>query len=746
MKNTYQERLNACLKRIVSRLGGDVTPLERAFTRQFFATMPVADLEKLDPKTAAALALSAFAFAQVRKRGQPKIRIFTPNAAEHGYDHHRLVVELLNDDMSFLVDSLSSELARLGLVIHETIHPILQVVRNAKGQLEEVNSKGAAESLIHFELSPMPDGLDAKAVQARLEQVLAYIRAAVDDWKPMLAALAATEKAVRALIKTADASEVLAFLIWLQDKNFIFLGYADADDRLGICAVDPALAAPPDARTLLSISKSERKSPVHRPALMDVITLHSAALGVRQFIGLFASTVYYQSVSDIPVMRHKLGRIMEQSGLAPGSHDEKALKTLLEFLPRDEMFQTPEADLLDIGMSLLALESKPGTRLFVRRDAGQHFVSCMAFMPREYFSTSLRESIIERLCKAFGAEVESFTTQMTESTLARLYVVLRVHAAADVDVAALEADIARMTHLWSDSLHAALKSRFGEAQAEMLFRRYASAFPSGYIQRYSVKAAVFDIEKCEEALHKGALTVDLYRRKADPEALHLKLYNPGPEIALSDIIPVLENMGFRAIDEHPFFATPKDAGRVRLRDFKLTLPGAEVLAVEQIKPLFEEALLRIWRGEMENDRFNALVVAANLNWREVMLMRAYGRYLRQIGFAYGQAAIAQALMVHPAIAKHLVALFLVRFDPDAEEGDDRQSPLKERIRLLLCAGRKPDRRPHSAPIPAADSGYASHQLFSRSKAGTFVQTEERRRARYPEACAVCRDFCLWHAC
>ncbi len=700
MKPRYLERVNSCLKDIIQALPRGAADMLRVFTHQFYAKMPLADLERLDPTLAAAIARSAFAFFEHREKGAPQIRLFTPTMREHGYESHRLVVELLNDDMPFLVDSLTADLLRRGFTLHEMIHPILRVKRDRKGALTEVVQDPHDgrdihnESLIHFELSPLPAGMSAELLKEDLERVLSYIRSAVNDWPTMTKIVVEAANNFKHVSDTHDAKtveEARDFLVWLREKNFIFLGYADDSKKLGICALEQAPPAPRSVDGLVSVTKSDGRSMVHRDALMDVVQLSQPGRGGElkpggQLVGLFTSSVYYQSADQIPLVRNKIARVLGRSGYDLASHDGKALKAILEFMPRDELFQYDEDELFETALGILALEARPGVRLFIRRDAHERFVSCLAFVPREYFTTDLRKTIMNAVSHAYQGAVEHFATQLSDSPLARLHFVLRTTPGflPDVDIAAVESDIARATHLWSDELRTSLTRRFGEQQAESLFRTFSSSFPNSYTGRYGIDATVYDIAKCTEALGANGLVVDLYRLKDEPNLLHLKTYNPSEEIALSDILPVLENMGFRVIDEHPFLITPQATAHVWIRDFKLMLAEPEALTLDHVKPLLEDALLAVWKRTMENDRFNALVIRAGLSWRQVTMLRAYGRYLKQISFTYGEMALALALAAHPSITKLIVALFVARFDPECTDAASRQAYLESQLDAKLA--------------------------------------------------------------
>ena len=725
LKNPYQQQHASQLDKILKATAKKPLAGLTDFITQFYAKVPVPDLERLEPKYAVALATSSYEFIKQRAPGEPKIRIFTPHTKEHGYESKHTVIELLNDDMPFLVDSLTAELSRGGFTIHETLHPILQVRRDKKGKLLELadNTNGAAsESLIHFEISHLPDDVLPADLQRDVEYVLEHIRLAVRDWRTIIDKanenIAALGKA-RSRFDNGSIKEAGDFVRWLIDRNFVFMGYAEYDffdsngneklstvmnSKLGVLKISDDVsprgleAVAADLRhfllapQLVEITKSNRRSAIHRPVLMDYIGIKrfdskGNVIGEARFLGLFTSNVYYQSAGDIPLLRQKITHVLERSEFNPSSHDGKALKAILEFLPRDELFQMSEEDLFETSMGILSLEARPGIRVFIRKDVFERFVSVMVFVPRERFSTELRQQIQKFVEKVFNGSTSAFSTQITEAPLARLHVIVKT-TPGDIpfhNVAAIEQGIAKSAYLWSDLLLEALRARHNESDSEKLLRTYANAFPQSYIYRYDSDSAVYDIGKIEEALNSGSMALELFHNKGEDESfLHLKIYNPNEEIALSDILPLLENAGFRVIEEHPFQIDLQSAHKqVWIRDFKLQITGKAVLPIAQLKPLVEETLVNVWRGEAENDRFNTLVLRAGLSWRQVVIVRGLSKYLKQIGFAHAQGTIEQAMNQHPDIAKHIVDLFLVRFQPDIKDREQKQKTLQASIETAL---------------------------------------------------------------
>lgn len=708
MTTAYQKQHAAEMKRLLSALPKQANANQKRFTELCFEKKLLSDLESLEEKQAAAITASMYRHMELPRTSEYSIRVFTPTEEEHGFSAPVTVVELLNDDQPFLLDSLTAELTRHGLVIKQLLHPIIPVTRNDKGELLSIGGKDDAflESYIHFQVSPLPDGLSQDQLKADLEWVLSHIMSAVRDWQPMVAkaqSVVATLEKAHKPFDEQQVKEARDFIAWLVERNFVFLGYGEynpssegdaysivADSRLGILRlIDEPCPTGLEFVTeehrqrfstlqLIEITKSNRRSPVHRYVPMDMVIVKrfdekGRITGESCFVGLFTSNLYYQSVTTIPLLRSKIANVLKRSGFAPVSHDGKSLSVILEFLPRDEILQTSEDALFDMSMGIFALEAKPGVRVFVRKDAAERFASAMVFVPRERFSTDLRMEIQHLLERAYNATSTSFTTQILDTPLARLHLILKT-APGDVpqvDVSVLESDIAKLAYLWSDKLLDALLAMHDESKARLLHRRYGSAFPQAFINRYSAQAAVYDIEKCEASLEGKKLVLELYQDKQNSDSANLKIYNPNQEIALSDVLPLLENAGFRVIEESPFELNPQGIeSTVRIRDFKLALPKPD--NIMPLKEKLEGVLLDMWSGAVENDRYNALVLKAGIGSREATLLRAYGKYMRQIGFNVSEGNIQQALLNHPGVVRELIALFEKRFAADVPQRDVKQ--------------------------------------------------------------------------
>jgi len=720
MPDKYKEEFSRALKVILEALPADASADIKALAAQFYAKLPPVDLEALEPREAARMVVASGEFLRTRTRGVPKIRITTQKT--------RTLIEILNDDMPFLVDSVTAELSRLGLSVVRINHPIIWLKRDKTGTLLSVapaqdKADGAsAESLIRLEIPHLNETISEDKLTTDLLRVLASVRFAVTDWASMRAKI---EESIKGLAKAPkefaqeEVEEMRDFLNWLASRNFVFLGYVEYDfydakgnQRLGVVpgselgifkseeddlkpkgleGLPPEVLHFAMVPQLIEVTKSMRKATVHRPVHMDYIGIKrfdgkGNVIGERRFLGLFTSNVYYQSTSDIPFIRRKIEHVVKRAGYDPASHDGKSLKAILEFTPRDELFQFAEDDLFDYALGVLSLEAKPGVRLFVRRDAFERFVSCIVFVPRDRFSTSLREEAQVILERAFEGSVSAFYTQMTDSPLVRVHLIIATTPGKipAVSPALLEAQIARVTHRWRDALFEAFAERWGEEVAQTMLRMFADAFPKAYITDHDASAAVYDIQKINDVMQSGKASLELFRNKSDPDTIvHLKWYNPQTQVPLSDVLPILENMGFKVIDEQPYLVRPAHAAMsaVWIRDLILSADAALVAGIGDVKRLFEEALAKVWQREMENDPFGALVLRAQLSWREVVMLRAYARYLRQVNFPYGLAAMAGTFNRYPVIARTLVKLFHARFDI-GQHADT--APLLEEIEKQLA--------------------------------------------------------------
>ncbi|MEC3765379.1 NAD-glutamate dehydrogenase [Cupriavidus sp. SS-3] len=656
--------------------------------------------------------------AQKFTPGSARIRVYNPNLEEHGWHSDHTVVEIVNDDMPFLVDSVTMEINRQGLALHSAIHPVFRVWRGGTG-IERIAPAGAGEggdnsrleSFIHFEIDRTGEASRLDALRNGISQVLVDVRAAVEDWPKMCDITRATIGVMAQAPDAASAEsvEARAFLEWMMDDHFSFLGQRDyqlvaRDGRYFLRGVAGSGAGilreslrEPDAEDLtplpaaataiiegsspIFLTKANSRATVHRPGYLDYVGVklldeNGQLFGERRFVGLYTSTAYMAPIADIPLVRRKCANILARAGFLAKGHLYKSLVTILEQYPRDELFQATEDELFDITTGILRLQEHQRTRLFVRRDRFDRFVSCLVFVPRDKYNTDLRQKIQKLLTAAFHGTSCEFTPLLSESPLARIQLTVRGEPGTmpKVDTQELEARIVHASRRWQDDLAEALHESHGEEQGNRLLQRYGGSFPAGYREDYPARTAVRDIELMEHAVRGNGMAMNLYRPiEAAPGAFRFKVYRAGEPIALSLSLPMLEHLGVRVDEERPYLIEPDSGAPLWVHDFGLEIADGSSAAefdIARVKALFEDAFARAWHGEIENDDLNRLVLRAELAARDVTILRAYARYLRQVGSTFSDAYIERALTGNAAIAAMLVALFVARFDTFSQVAAD----------------------------------------------------------------------------
>ncbi|WP_071769072.1 NAD-glutamate dehydrogenase, partial [Burkholderia ubonensis] len=746
------------------------------FLRHYYDFVDADDLQSRGIADLYGAAMAHWQTAQKFVPGSERLRVYNPILEQHGWHSDHTVIEIVNDDMPFLVDSVSMAVNRLGLALHSAMHPVFRIWRGKHGNIERADVGGLATddghsqlaSFIHFEVDRCGDAAKLDSLRNDIARVLGDVRASVEDWPKIVDIARSTIKEMKARETSAEDIEARAFLEWMVADHFTFLGQRDyalvshgagfalrGVEGSGFGILREALRAPgtPDLTPLppaaaeiihgawpIFLTKANSRATVHRPGYLDYVGVKligpdGKVCGERRFIGLYTSTAYMVSSSEIPIVRRKCANIVRRAGFLPKGHLGKTLVTVLETYPRDELFQADEDQLYDIALGVLRLQEHQRTRLFVRRDRFDRFVSCLVYVPRDKYTTDLRRRIARLLVDAFkGINVE-FTPLLSESAIARIHFVVHAEPGTmpDVDTRELETRLIQVTRRWQDDLSDALLDAFGEEQGNRLLQRYADSFPAGYRDDYPARTAVRDIELIERVNGTGRLAMNLYRPiEAEARAFRFKVYRSGEPIALSRSLPMLEHLGVRVDEERPYRIQAQDgapawvhdfglemaddtefdiervkglfedafdriwSGRIEnddfnrlverpyriqaqdgapawVHDFGLEMADDTEFDIERVKGLFEDAFDRIWSGRIENDDFNRLVLRAHLSAREVTILRAYAKYLRQVGSTFSDAYIERALTGNPAIARQLVELFVVRFDPRIGSPRDAQA-------------------------------------------------------------------------
>nr|WP_064748294.1 NAD-glutamate dehydrogenase domain-containing protein [Lysobacter antibioticus] len=691
-----------------------------AFAQAFYKRMSGDELPQHPAEGWAALAADFLDFARDRKPGSALVRLFNPTLKAQGWESPHTVLQIANDDMPFLVDSVTMALADQGIGVHVLGHPVVTFLRDKAGKLVAVG-QGVAESLMHLEIDRQtPEAM--AAIRQSLETVLADVRASVRDWAQMrerMNAVADELVGERMPISEEGKREAQAFLHWAADNHFTFLGYREyevvkqggqdvlraiKDSGLGLLRGKDAgkprpltsLAAHymPQSGSVdaLILTKTNARSTVHRPGYMDYIGVLSfdadgRPVAEKRFLGLYTSSAYNRRPWDIPLVRQRHAYVMQQSGLAADSHSGKALRHVLETLPRDELFQSSEEELFKTASGILGLQERVRSKLFLRRDRYGRYFSGLVYIPRERFNTDVRLRVEAMLKDKLHGEHVDTTVHIGESPLAQLHLIVRPKSgdAVQIDNAAIEAELAEIVRNRQDELRDALVRGHGEQQGLALAHRYGRALPAGYIDEVSASVAAQDIAHLAALSGPDDLRLSLCRTRPGEGGLRFKFYRQLDDIPLSDALPMMENMGLRVISEHPYRLTV-DGQPVYIQDFEVETTTQDI-DVDRLDETFEDAFAQIWRGNAENDGFNRLILAANLSWRQVAMLRAYCKYLLQVGVPFSQSYVEETFSRYPLLARLLVELFEARFDPttgseskaEIKAGQER---LKEQFEVL----------------------------------------------------------------
>ncbi len=721
MPATLEERKNALLDDLYAQVAG--LPAVKGvrletLIRGYYRHVDPEDLIDRSGRDLGACVLHHFNTAERRPQGTALVDVLTPLPETDGWGvEGRTVIEVVTDDMPFLVDSVTMALDARGHEVHLVVHPQFVLRRTLAGDIAELLDDTATtdehdverESWMHIEIDRVPDD-ELDQIREALESALHDVREAVEDWPRMANRLADIVEELRGSAPPLPADELAqgeAFLRWLGDNHFTFLGYREYDlDRegeaevlhavpgtgYGILRFDPppgsARALPPAAaakareQSLLVLAKASSRATVHRPVHLDYVGIKKfdeagEVCGERRFLGLYSSGAYAESVTRVPLLREKAAKVITLAGYEPMSHAGKAVMDVLEGYPRDELLQTPAEDLVGIADAVAHNRERRQLRLFCRRDTYGRFLSCLVYLPRDRYNTRVRERLSQVLRDRLGAESVEFTARVSESYAARLHFVARPAAGADlheVDTASLESELAEAARSWSDDLSATLLAD-ESLQGPALLRRYSEAFPEAYKEDYDARTGAADLTRLS-AMGDDETDFVLAPDDRDRRRVRLKVFRTGSALSLSEVLPTLTAMGVEVVDERPYALAGTDLP-THIYDFGLRYSRDWP---DSSSENFVETVRAVWDDRIESDGFNALVLAAGLSARQAMLLRAYARYMRQGTTPFSQEYIEETLSTNVDITALLVRLFEARFDPGADGLDAQDSPCRTRCR------------------------------------------------------------------
>ena len=718
---------NVC-KLIQKKVHADNVLLVEKFAKALYSNMSKEDLANRNDSDLYGAALSLWNSLEKNTTDDAVIRVFNPEVAKDGWQSSHTIVEIIAKDMPFLVDSVRMAMTRENIASHLLLHCPLKIKRdeNAKisglSNLKAEQESSSTKTVFFIEIDRQTDSSVIESFKKELESVLVDVSVAVDDWQPIRKKLIAVTKELpkRHHNKSKDeVSETTEFLDWLAKDNFTLMGYREyelspvqgdyqlkgkMDTSLGLMKNSteehtrllselPEVARQ-EARSsnLLILTKTNSVSRVHRPAYIDYVGIkrfddEGNVIGEDRFIGLFSSSFYNNSATDVPVLKSKINRIMEMCDFAKGTHAYKAVLNILETYPRDELVQAREGELLEVAMGVLQVQERDMCRLFVRKDAYGRFLSCMVYVPRERYNTALRRETQDILANAFNSDDKvEFTTYFSESTLARTHYTVRVtDNKIEYNVKDIENNLVEAARTWEDKLQSALLESAGEARGNDLNRKYCNAFARSYKDEVLPSAAVVDIEKLELLSDENKLEMLFYRpqEEANSNIVRLSLFHKDEPIHLSDVMPMLENFGLRVVGETPYSVKTSD-GRINwIMDFSMLIDSKGMADFDKISARFRAALTNVWGNRLENDGFNRLVLMGGLTGREASILRAYAKYMRQIGVTFSQSYIESTFANYPNIAAQIVNLFAKKFSVKSPASAKTLEKLSTQIYLEL---------------------------------------------------------------
>ncbi len=689
--------------RIQTKVLADRTQI-KGYLRQYFADVPIEDLMGRSEGIMARIALNHLELGTTRKKGRALLRIYNPTEQQHGYSSKFTFIEMINDDMPFLVDSVSAAIARQDLSAHITVHPVYCTERDARGRLKSIARRdsdcGVAESYIRIAIDRETDTKRLKLLEHEITKVLSDVRIAVRDWQKMRDKMCAARESL-ALGPTGVDEELReeseALLDWMVDGRFTFLGYREYQlsyrgervflkavpgSGLGLLSRDErggkSIELTKEMQRLtrskdwLIITKANSRSTVHRHAYLDYVGVKvynnkGKAIGEHRFIGLFTSAAYSESPRHIPLLRHKVLKVLDRTHVEPMGHRGKALMNILDTFPRDELFQGSIADLARTTLGVLNLQDRQRVRFFLRRDTFRRFFSCLVYVPREKYTTLVRRKMEAILMDAFdGTSVDS-SVQISDSPLARVHFIVRTPSGKRprISIHQIEERVADVVVTWMDKIHEELLNTFGQDDGHKLYHTYGHVFPAGYQEETATRDACSDISRIDSMRRDEKMrSVNLYRPEgSEPGNMHFIVYSDEKPLVLSDALPILENMGVNVYTERPYELTLLTDDPFWIQDFHLRHESGADISDRESAVRFEECFTRVLSGQVEDDGLKRLVLAAQLDWRQTTLLRCYAKYLQQLGMPFSQSYIEDVLVAHAGLVTLLVQQFETQFDP-----------------------------------------------------------------------------------
>ena len=706
--------------------------LVEPFMQSYYRTLHHEIADQIDNVDLAGMALHHFILLKAYKGDKPQLKILNPIAEEQHFHSSHTIIQMVAYDRPFLVDTILMSLEAQGINVHRTYNTIISVERDDDGHITQIDSATESAtshlSLIQCEIAYQDDSELADLQQMLLEKV-DTLDTVVGDWQQMHERLTQikNELSKQTLPEVFySQQEIQAFLDWILDDNFIFLGYREyrlekegmnevnnedlnlysiGNSGLGLLrgSSEDSLSEsfsqlPTELKKLLTgprvlmLSKSSHVSPVHRPVYMDFLGIHKfdsqgKLIGEYRFIGLLTSQAYQLTVSNIPLLREKANKIMAMTSIPKDGHAYHKMTHVINTLPRDDLFQASVEELYPMVTGISQLQDKKSLRLFSRVDHYQRFVSCLVYIPRDKFNTELRIKVQNVLKEAYGGTSSGFTTEFNESDHARVHVHVRTIPGQvnKVNTSDLEAELTGLMQSWSDHYQKMLLDNVGEQQANALMRQFLAFIPAAYQERFDARTAVEDTKRLQRLI---SMTDDepmiwhLYQSTGDASnQLHLKLYGHQQPVILSKVLPVLENFGVSVVSAQTYeFDLPEQP--IWMQEYELTLEHVDTVDMRVVRDQFEDSLQQIWTGRVESDPFNELVLITELDTYDVVVLRALSSYMRQAKAPFSSSYIQQTVLKYNAISVALVKLFDARMNPRHSEDSRKEKTAQIQQNIL----------------------------------------------------------------
>lgn len=707
-KDTVPVLLENVIHLVKTKVDVKNNALVEQFVTALYAGLRQEDLSSRSDSDLYCAAISLWNRLNGRSNDVPDICVYNPEISLNGWQSTHTIVEIVVSDAPFLTESVMMTLTRLGLISHLMLHQPLALKRDKQGNVSKIliNPKNAKnftiDAVFLLEIDRQTESSKLALIRDELNSVLNEIALAVTDWKPMQDKLITVidQLEQKPQQNGIDYTDTIIFLKWLSDHNFTLLGYRyydikaiegdyfitpDCTSSLGImknstnnqgyylAKLSPSARTALLAKNTIILTKSDAKSRVHRPANIDHIGIKlfdekCNVIGEQRFIGLYASSIYNRSAITIPFIREKIYRVLAASGYNPNTHSYRALLNILETYPRDEIIQASEADILYCGLGVLHMQDRDQLKLFIRKDLFGRYYSCMVYVMKEKYNTHLRQKTQQILANYLGSEREvEFNTYFSEGNMARTRYIVHVDQHQEelkIDPAEIEQNLTEAARSWDDKFKTAIVSHYGEEKGRYLSERYTHAFPQSYKEYVLANSAVADIIKLEKLSPDHKLEMIFYRaqeEQRDSNHVRLKLFHKDQPIHLSDVLPMLENMGLKVLGETPFKVKVSSDLVYWILDFTMFYTGENVLDLTERSDDFMSTFHQVWDNQLENDGFNKLVLKTRMSGRQVAVLRAYAKYMRQIGNNFSQAYIEKTLADLPELANSLFCYFHCKF-------------------------------------------------------------------------------------